>query len=390
MANGVAERRHTGSDVERTDDAGHLSDPPRQTRCLVIDSAWGFSALRPEWSSLLRESASASPFLTWEWLHTWWTHLGGSSRLRLLVIRAGTELIAVAPFRTATGTAYLPCLDMLATGDVGSDYLDVIVRRGREADALPALEQFARSQRMTLRLPHLGPSATADLLADRLNALGWARTTTAGGTCPYIPLAGHTWDSYLATLGSSHRANVRRRIRALERTFDVRFERVTTDAQRREALAKLFAYHDQRFDERGTAFATERLRAFHDEITRRALDRGWLRMFVLRLDGAAAAVMYGFLYNGTFYFYQHGFDGQFQEHSIGLVLMALSVRAAIDEGAGEFDMLWGVEPYKFLWARHTRELRNLLLFPPRFGGQLHRGLFHARRQAKALIDRYVS
>jgi len=381
IAPGIAERRQDGG--------LHVEQAP-DIHCLLIDSAWSFSALRPEWSSLLRASASASPFLTWEWLHTWWTHLGGSSRLRMVAVRAGTELIAVAPFRAATGTAYLPCLDMLATGDVGSDYLDVIVRRGREAEALPAIEQFVRSQRTTLRLTHLGPSAVADLLADRLHASGWARTTTACGTCPYIPLVGHTWDSYLATLGSSHRANVRRRIRALDQKFDVRFERVTGDTQRREALAKLFEYHDRRFDERGTAFGTDDMRAFHDELTRRALDRGWLRMFVLRLDGAAAAVMYGFLYDGTFYFYQHGFDEQFQQHSIGLVLMALSIRAAIDEGAGEFDMLWGVEPYKFLWARQTRELRTLLLFPPRIGGQIHRGLFHARRQAKALIGRYVS
>jgi CelD/BcsL family acetyltransferase involved in cellulose biosynthesis len=387
MAPGVAERArdlasHAPDGVEKDARAG--------VRCVLVDSAWAFSALRPEWSSLLRASASASPFLTWEWLHTWWTHLRGSSQLRIVAVRAGTELIAVAPFRMTTGTAYLPCLDMLATGDAGSDYLDMVVRRGREAEALPAIEQFVRSQRTALRLTHLGPSAVADHLVERLVASGWTRTITAGGTCPYIPLAGHTWDSYLATLGSSHRANVRRRIRGLEQKFEVRFERVTTDAQRREALDQLVQYHDRRFDERGTAFKTAALRAFHDEVTRRALDRGWLRLFVLRLDGAPVAVMYGFLYDGTFSFFQHGFDERYQQHSIGLVLMALTIRAAIEEGAGEFDMLWGVEPYKFLWARHTRELRNMVLFPSRIGGQLHRGLFHARRRAKALIRRYVS
>ena len=379
MAQGVAERPHGEA---------RLARPAGADVCaFVVDSAWGFSALRPEWNALLRASASATPFSTWEWLHTWWRHLSGSSRLRMIAVRAGTELIAVAPFHQTRGTAYLPCLDMLATGDAGSDYLDVIVRRGWEPEALPAIEQFVRSQHTALRLTHLGPSAAADHLADRLNARGWARTTTAGGTCPYIPLAGHTWDSYLATLGSSHRANVRRRIRALEQKFDVRFERVTTEAQRRDALPKLIQYHDRRFDERGTAFKSESLRAFHDELTKRALDRGWLRMYVLRLDGEAAAVMYGFLYDGTFYFYQHGFDDRYQQHSIGLVLMALSVRAAIDEGAGEFDMLWGVEPYKFLWARDTRQLRNIHLFPPTIGGHLHRSLFHARRRVAGMIHR---
>jgi len=213
---------------------------------------------------------------------------------------------------------------------------------------------------------------------------GWTRTTRAGGTCPHVPLAGQTWDSYLATLGSSHRANVRRRLRAIEQKFTVTFARVTTEGDRRAALPILMRYHERRFDERGTAFATPALRAFHDDLTKRALDRGWLRMYVLRLDERVAAVMYGFFYDGTFYFYQHGFDDQYQQHSIGLVVMGLSIRAAIDEGADEFDMLWGVEPYKWLWARETRDLRKIQLFPPHVGGRIHQGTSRARRSLGTL------
>ena len=55
-----------------------------------------FAALRNEWSDLLQSSASSSPFLTWEWLYAWWTHFGDSNGLRLLVVRAGAELIAIA------------------------------------------------------------------------------------------------------------------------------------------------------------------------------------------------------------------------------------------------------------------------------------------------------
>jgi CelD/BcsL family acetyltransferase involved in cellulose biosynthesis len=362
-----------------------LETAPRETGASVIDSAWGFTALRPEWNSLLRASASASPFLTWEWLHTWWQHLSGSSELRMLAVRAGAELVAVAPFRMTTGTARLPCLDMLGTGDAGSDYLDVIIRAGWESEALSAIERFVQSQNTTLRLTHLGPSAAAEHLAGRLGERGWTRTTTAGGTCPFIPLAGHTWDSYLATLGASHRANVRRRLRALEQRFDVRFERVTNEAARRDALSRLMQYHERRFDARGTTFNTEASRAFHDELTKRALDGGWLRMFVLRLNGIAAAVMYGFLYDQKFYFYQHGFDDAYQQHSVGLVLMALSIRTALDEAAAEFDMLWGVEPYKFLWARERRELRNVQLFPASLAGRIHRHLFHVRRRTASFI-----
>ena len=356
-----------------------------ETRVVRIDSTWRFTELRSAWDALLQSSEAASPFLTWEWLHSWWTHLSAPSQLRLLKVDTGNRLIAIAPFRATTGVARLPCLDLLGTGEAGSDYLDVITRSGFETEALDAIEQFAVAQRTALRLTHLVSSAAAAGLANRLERRGWAQVTTAGGICPYIPLAGHTWDSYLATLGASHRANVRRRLRALEQKFDVQFERVTGDDDRRDALERLTHYHQCRFDARGTAFRTAALCAFHDEATRRFLERGWLRMFVLRLNGATAAVMYGFLYNRTFYFYQHGFDDSYQQYSIGLVLMAQSIRTALEEGAAEFDMLWGTEPYKFLWARQTRELLNVHLFPPHLGGRLHRSLFSARRRLSGFI-----
>src|SRR4029450_599413 len=305
--------------------------------------------------------------------------------LRLLTVDAGNRLIAIAPFRATTGVARLPCLDLLGTGEAGSDYPDVITRSGFEAEALDAIEQFVVAERTALGLTHLASSAAAAGLVNRLERRGWAQVTPAGGISPHIPLAGHTWDSYLATLGASHRANVRRRLRALEQKFDVQFERVTSDRDRRDALERLTHYHEHRFDAHGTAFRTASLRAFHDEATRRFLDRGWLRMFVLRVNGAPAAGMYGFRYNRAFYFYQHGFDDSYQQHSIGLVLMALSIRAALEEGAVEFDMLWGTEPYKFLWARQTRELYNVHLFPPHLGGRVHRGLFCARRRLSTFI-----
>jgi CelD/BcsL family acetyltransferase involved in cellulose biosynthesis len=355
--------------------------------CAVVESVEDFTALEADWNSLLEASATSSPFLTWEWLSAWWRHLSGSSRLRIVTVYAANELIALAPLRL-TSVARLACLDMLGTGEAGSDYLDVIIRRGWEAEGLDAIGRCVMSQNTPLRLTHLAPAALVEQLASSLDRRGWTRMITAGGTCPYIPLVGHTWDSFLATIGASHRANVRRRLRALQQQFEVRFERVNTECERREALERLAVYHERRFDSRGTAFRTPKLRAFHDEATARALDAGWLRMFVLRIDEAPVAVMYGLLYSNTFYFYQHGFDDQYQQYSIGLVLIALSIRAAIEEGATEFDMLWGTEPYKFLWARHTRELRNIHLFPGHVGGRLHKNLFRARRRLSAFIHAF--
>ena len=59
-----------------------------------IEDAAGFEKLREEGNDLLRRSASDCLFLTWEWLHTWWTHLSEGRRLRILAVRCDGELAA--------------------------------------------------------------------------------------------------------------------------------------------------------------------------------------------------------------------------------------------------------------------------------------------------------
>jgi CelD/BcsL family acetyltransferase involved in cellulose biosynthesis len=167
---------------------------------------------------------------------------------------------------------------------------------------------------------------------------------------------------------------------------------VTTHKEREDALSVLAVWSERRWKDCGgsTAFMTPAVRAFQDQVTRRALEKGWLLMYVLRLNGEAAAVMYGFNYSGRFYFYQHGFDDRYKTQSLGLVLLGLTIRAVIDEGAREFDMLWGDETYKFLWAREVCALQRIELFPSNIGGALRRRAVVMRRNAGKLARHCLS
>ena len=356
----------------------------------IIDELRDFEALRSQWTELLEASTTPGPFLTWEWLYAWWTHLRERSRLNLFVVRIGGQLVAIAPLRvTRRPLTWFSSLEFLGTGSAGSDYLDLIVRRGSEGVAIEAMATAIESQGFALRLSHLPPGSLASRLARRLEHGGWTCRDTQSGVCPVIRLAGHTWDSYLASLGSAHRANVRRRIRSVSRAFDVRFERVASTPDRLTALSALAAFHVRRWagDRGSTTFATPDLLAFHRDATERALDAGHLRLYALHLDGEVAGAMYAFAHDDRFYFYQHGFDERYRKHSLGLVLMALTIRAAIDEGATEFDLLYGVESYKWLWTNEARPLGRLDLFPARLGGTLHRRRVDAESTLRALARR---
>jgi CelD/BcsL family acetyltransferase involved in cellulose biosynthesis len=362
-----------------------------------IETAEELEGVRDEWNDLLRTSWSDCLFLTWEWLHTWWKHCGAGRRLAVHLVRYGRDLRGIGPFMVGR-TRSIPgigaeSVQFLGSGYVGSDYLDVIVRPALRAQTLAALGESLHATRRLVDLAQLrAGSSTAHDLARRLERRGFGVLRRTIAVCPFIPLDGHTFESYLETLGSSHRYNFRRRLRQLQRTFDVRFERVETEEQRRAALDVLVRLHIQRFDGRGgsDALNTPDLVAFHDEFSALALRRGWLRLFVLRLDGRPAAALYGFRYGTRFAFYQAGFDEAFARYSVGLVTMGLSIEAAIEEGAREYDLLHGDEPYKFLWARSTRELERIELFPPGAAGLAHRLLRRGSREARARLRRLAA
>jgi hypothetical protein len=264
-------------------------------------------------------------------------------------------------------------LEFLGTGHAGSDYLDVILRRGCETEAFEAIARWTDVHGFALRLRHISARSLTWTLLEAFQRRGWTYTASADGFCPFIDLTGRTWNDYLASRGPAHRANFRRRLNTLVRDFDMKLERAADETDRLEALDALVRYHHERFTERGgsTAFQSPALRDFHDDVTRRMLHAGWLRLFSLRLKGVTAAVMYGFAYDKRFYFYQHGFDPAYARQSVGLVLMGLTIKAAIDEGLHDFDMLYGTEPYKAFWADDRRMLARLDLFPPRLGGRIY-------------------
>lgn len=357
----------------------------------VVDGVDGFNDLRAEWLEVLRSSSSNSPFLTWEWLYSWWIHLGARRALQILTARRGDgRLVAVAPLCVSRRRwPWLPQLEFLGTGWAGSDYLDLIARRGYEEECATAFTAWADARAQTVRFDHLRPAALAATMGGPLAEAGWSGESVPAGMCPFATLRGHSWESYVETLRPSQRTRCRRYLNTLQNRFDVRFASVETECQRREVLTALMGFHEQRWKTRGgsTAFQTPVLRAFHYDFTSRALKAGWLRLFSLRLNGEIAAVTYCFHVNGRFYLYQHGFNPGFWHYSVGVVVLALTIRSAIEEGALEFDMLYGEEPYKSLWASEARQLERVELFPPHLSGRLHRCAVNAERRVRLLARR---
>jgi CelD/BcsL family acetyltransferase involved in cellulose biosynthesis len=356
-----------------------------QIRTIEDDAA--LNQMEQEWNALLDASSSDNLFLSWEWMNLWWRHLGKGRRLHVIEIRSSGSLVALMPMCVVSGR-----LEFLGTGSVGSDYLDLIVHADHEDVAHTAIVRTLKETGRILRFGQLPAEAAVHSIAARLAENGYRIVERTTGLCPYLTLDGLTWDEFLSSLGQSHRENVRRRIRQLEKRGTL-FEMTRTDAERRQNLQILFELHARCWEDRGGSdgLHTRELISFHEEFSRVALDRGWLRLFVLHVEGKPAAAVYGFLRNGKFYFYQSGFDPAFRNSSVGLVALALTIRHAIADKASEFDFLHGNEEYKFRWARNSRDLKCIEFYPQTFAGSLamqwNQAARATRRMARYVIPR---
>ncbi|HSC55854.1 MAG TPA: GNAT family N-acetyltransferase [Nitrospira sp.] len=363
----------------------------------VIEDAGRLSHLVDEWTELLENSGQDCLFLTPEWLTTWWRCFERDEwTLRLMTVRRQRELLAIAPFfsrpRTFGRLLSHQSTEFLGTGVIGSDYLDLIVRRGEERMVHIGLAEYLNKEKPPLILSHLpARSSEADGVVKELEVSGWQVKHRLIESCPYITLRGHTWESYLDSLGANHRYNFMRRLKNLQKVGVVEFDAVEKEDQRREALQAFMALHAVAWRHRGgsQAMQTTRELAFHEAFSRSALERGWLRLFLLRVNGRPVGALYGFRRGARFYFYQSGFDPGWRKHSVGLVTMGLAIKHALAEGVEEYDLLHGTEAYKFHWAKEMRDLSRIHLFPPSWRGWLYRAAFEAESQGKQAARRWM-
>jgi CelD/BcsL family acetyltransferase involved in cellulose biosynthesis len=336
---------------------------------LSLESVASLDALREEWSELA--GASRNVFATWEWASVWWQHFGIDRELLLTTCRSESgKLVAVIPLYFF---ASRPLRILRFLGHGPADELGPVCVQPAGADAARALQTTLADSRWDV---FFGESLPAD--EKWISVLG-ARTVRKEAS-PVLQIEGRGWDDLLASWSSNLREQVRRRERRLIREHDVRF-RLADDPGRLEADFGVFvALHSARW---GAASAFKGWEPFHREFAKRALDRGWLRLWFLDVDGRPVAAWYGFRFAGVESYYQAGWDPAWGRESVGFILLAHSIREAAVDGMSEYRFLRGDERYKYRFADVHREVETIALSSGALGWAAL-GLGAAARHARPL------
>ena len=330
------------------------------------------------WDRLLAESASDTAFLTWDWIDSWWKAYGRGSTPLVVLIRRGDDLIGIAPLRIRPVSRYRvlrhEAIQFIGDGSADSDYLDLIARKGEEqavcSEVVQVLRERSGERRAFAYLNEI-PSGSPHVagLRDTLAAAGWL-CRMREVPCADVALPG-TWEDYLRLL----RPRMRTKIRSLDRRLQgrrVAFEYCRSEADLAEHLEALFRLHQQRWaGHGGGVFDSAPKRAFYGDMARRFLERDWLRLAYLEVDGTRVAYQLCFEYRGTMFLLQEGYDPEWMEHGVGNALRAWMFRDCIERGVARYDFLGGVTEHKRAWGATPKSSVRLFAAPSSVAPRLY-------------------
>jgi CelD/BcsL family acetyltransferase involved in cellulose biosynthesis len=317
----------------------------------------GVSAIADEWKELRRESSATSVFTTWAWTKAWLDTEGAGADLVVAVARdpESGQLVGIAPFYVADtkrGGIAVRELRLLGSGRGAPDHLDLIIR----ADALPEVAEALWTAVSSARSWHTtnldGVVAGGHLARVAVRRRDDVSTEMP---CPYLPLVGG-WDVVAARFSSNLRKNLERYGRKLDRDAEVTERMVTNKEDLDDTFDHLIRLHQAVRTANGDpgVFARPEMERFLRTAAHNFLDAGRLRLWRLDVSGTPIAVIMCIRSGASVVFYTTGYDVTWKKYAPGRRIMARAIRAAIDEGAAQFDFLRGDEPYKREWGTEIR------------------------------------
>jgi len=335
-----------------------------------ITSKVYFKSLEQEWMELLNNSSANSVFLTFRWLFNWWDIFHKKKNLKIFLVYDRYNLIGIIPlFLQKTKyfeLFYLNELKILGSGEIGSDYLDFIIYRGREREVLEAVFNYLKTQVPNwdcIKLENISEESNniKKIIETSQNNKLYSCINTQT-QCPFISLP-KSWIECESTLSGNMRYNIRRKRKKLEKGHEIELKLIKDKFQLDKALKDFIRLNRLRMETKGIlgAFRLANFTQFQKKIIPQLFDDGILKLFFLMADKSPIACLYILQFKKKYYYYQAGLDPEWDKFSPGIVIFSYCIRHAIENEMEEFDFLQGDESYKTSWAKTKRTVFEITI-----------------------------
>ena len=322
---------------------------------MAVTPLTSFQDIRVEWERLLSVLPMNTIFLTPQWQEVWWETFGDGRGMAGFYLRDEGGVAAIASLSRSGDT-----LSFMGNQDT-FDYNDFMVSPGYEPVFFDTLLQCLEDQSCNaLELVSLlETSPTLRYLPAIARERGYQVEVEKEDVTSGIELPG-TWDEYLAALPKKDRHELRRKFRRLDSSVNWSWYSLDDQDEVAGNLAEFVSLMRQSRAEKDQYMTPERLR-FFQRITHRMARLGAIKLFFLEIEGQRVATSLCFDYASSRLLYNSGYNPDFGYYSVGLLLNALCLKEALEQGMGYFDFLRGPEPYKHHLGGLQRDLYQMVV-----------------------------
>jgi CelD/BcsL family acetyltransferase involved in cellulose biosynthesis len=327
----------------------------------VLTTTAAVEAVRDHWDDLAVRNRA--PYMAPAWCLAWWRHFApAGADLRVITVRDGEEMIAVAPFYCTTaggvatyrmlGTDTFPRAQPVALPGVRETAAAGIVAGLQDARPVPDVIEFDGIER--------------DSPWPRLLATSWSprvKLVLTQSMPAFAATLETDLDTWLAGKSRNFRKQARRHRRRLEeRQVVFRLAGIEESAER---LADFERLHQGRFSFRGgSAVLDRRVMRMLRESAPELMPSDRFRLHLVEHDGQVLSAEVVLAAGGEATSWLGGFDGAWAREQVSMQGLVAALDHAMDRHDTRLDFGPGAQSYKQRFCDVEQELDWLTLYPP--------------------------
>jgi CelD/BcsL family acetyltransferase involved in cellulose biosynthesis len=326
--------------------------------------------LRDVWDGVVARSAEPSIYATFDFLESSFNHfaLPHRSELAILVLWEGGRLEGFAPLRLSQTRFYGVTVRKLSLlNDWEADRAPLVFPAGKQEECALAMFSFLSQQSWRwdfLKIRQVSPAGdvargVSRWCHDHKNLVLLERDRSPS---PFVPLAGLSWELYLAGLGARTRKNVRRLLHHVDGEgghLEV-FEEPGRMGLALDLYLDLEIRSWKRQAGQGVGKNSRNAAFYRDLLPRLAADKRASVSF-LKVGHRRVAALIEYRFEDSVYAIQTVFDDQAAISSPGAALQALCLKRWIGAGARDYELCANFLEDKLRWTSHLRENREVVI-----------------------------
>jgi CelD/BcsL family acetyltransferase involved in cellulose biosynthesis len=342
-----------------TEPPASTSAPTQPLRTVVVEDLESVSIHVPAWDALAVELGR--PFCAPAWMLSWWRQTRSErTRLRIVLVLDGAELVGVGPFFAQLGRLGLVEMRLLTAGFCHR--ISPLACPGRETAVAASLAGALAAMR---------PSPDS-VVFEGLDAEDpWPALIAAAWPAPRAPhlRTDLRMDAPEVELGGSYEEWFERRERSVRKEARRTARRLEEEnvngrmCEDEDAIETLMRLHHSRWEGRGGSHVGADARRVIAEAADELAGSGRITVALLEAPDAPVAAELVVRAGAVAAFWGGGFDPRWARSAPGTQAILLALRALASQGVDVADLGGGEHPYKRRLADGNRPLVWRTLFP---------------------------